>query len=288
MKTEILKVDRKKPDLRKISHAAEIIRNGGLVAFPTETVYGLGADALNSKAVKKIFNAKKRPANDPIIVHVYSTKQVKKISEEIPNNAETLMKKFWPGPLTLILKKSKIVPKEVTSGLDTVAVRMPSHPVARALIRFAKTPIAAPSANLFGKTSPTKAVHVKDDLNGRIDVILDGGSTNIGVESTVLDLTSRVPTLLRPGGINLEELRKILGKVQVHPTAKAEKRKIKVMKSPGMMYRHYAPNADVVIFEYGKNNDVKIKKILREYKDKDKKVALVLTKSKKNYEDCIS
>jgi len=284
MKTEILKVDKKKPELKKISYAAGIIKEGGLVAFPTETVYGLGADALNATAVRKIFKAKKRPADDPIIVHVYSINQVQELSEKIPTNAKKLMEKFWPGPLTLILKKSKIVPKEVTSGLDTVAIRMPSHPIARALIKSAGKPIAAPSANLFGKPSPTKAEHVKDDLNGRIDVILDGGYTNIGVESTVLDLTSKIPTLLRPGGINLEDLKKVLGKVLVHPAAKAEKKKIEVMKSPGMMYRHYAPNADVILVEFGKNRNANIKGIIAEYRAKDIKVGVIsTTKNKGNY-----
>jgi len=254
MKTEIIKIDPKDINFKEISYAAKIIREGGLVAFPTETVYGLGADALNPKAVKGIFKAKKRPMDDPIIVHIYSNKEVYKLVNEdkvkrLKKIIEKLMKNFWPGPLTLILKKSEIVPEVVTAGLETIAIRMPSHPIARELIKFSKTSIAAPSANLFGKPSPTKAEHVKEDLYGRINLIIDGGETNIGVESTVLDLTSRIPTILRPGGITLEKLRNVLGEVKVHPTLKGKNIKNLKIKSPGMKYRHYAPNAKVYLLQ---------------------------------------
>lgn len=283
MKTKVLRVDKSNIDRKKILYAAKIIKKGNLVAFPTETVYGLGADALNAKAVRKIFKVKKRPIDDPIIVHVHSMEQVNKIAKEIPENAIKLMKKFWPGPLTLILRKKKIVPNEVTANLETVAIRMPSHPVANALIKLSGTPIAAPSANLFGRPSPTKAQHVKEDLNGKIPLIIDAGSTTIGLESTVLDLTSKVPTLLRPGKITLEDLKKVLRDVQIHPVVKVRTSKInlKKFKSPGMKYRHYAPKADVILLECNKNLDKRIDKILKEYTKKGKKVALLLTKRRK-------
>jgi L-threonylcarbamoyladenylate synthase len=279
MKTRIIRIDINNIDNEKINLAAKIIKKGGLVGFPTETVYGLGANALDAKAVKKIFEVKKRPSDDPIIIHVSSPGDVYKLAREVPDGAKKLMKKFWPGPLTLVLKKSEIVQGIVTSGLDTVAIRMPSHPVAHSLIKTAKTPIAAPSANLFGKPSPTSAEHVKEDLDGKIDIILDSGETNIGVESTVIDLTSNIATVLRPGGITLEELEKVLGKVKLHPAAKAEKKKIKKFKSPGMIDRHYAPDADVIVIEGKTKEDVKrkIQELAEKYKQERKKVGIMIT-----------
>ncbi len=211
MKTLLLKVDAENPDPAKIQTAAEIIKKGGLVAFPTETVYGLGADALNPAAVLALFEAKKRPLDNPPIVHVASIKEIYKLVEEVPPKAILLMEQFWPGPLTLIFKRSNKVPNVTVAGLDTVAIRMPKHKVALELIKQSHRPIAAPSANLAGKPSPTTAQHVYEDLNGRIDAILDGGATNIGVESTVVDLSVDPPMLLRPGGTPFEALKKVLG-----------------------------------------------------------------------------
>ena len=264
----------------KIKIAAEVLRRGGLVAFPTETVYGLGANALDSKAVKKIFEVKGRPTDNPLIVHVASKAEVYKLASEVPKEAEKLMNAFWPGPLTLILKKSEIVPNTTTGGLDTVAIRMPAHKIALTLIKESKVPVAAPSANLSGKPSPTSGEHVIRDLYGKIDVIIDAGETQIGLESTVLDLTVDPPTILRPGGITLEDLERLLGEVQVHPAVEGRKVKTTV-KSPGMKYRHYAPNADVIVVE-GNAEKVreKIRELTTKYKREGKKVGVMITDMK--------
>jgi len=249
-RTIILRVNCDEPEIDKIRMAADIIRSGGLVAFPTETVYGLGADALNPEAVARIFSAKKRPLDNPIIVHIASREEVYRIAEKVPKDAERLIDTFWPGPLTLVLKASRIVPKATTGGLDTVAIRMPNLKVALALIRESGVPIAAPSANLAGRPSPTSAEHVRQDLEGRIELILDAGPTRIGVESTVLDLTTEPPQVLRPGGVPYEELKDILGLVALHPVVVAETEIPLVQaRSPGMKHRHYAPNARVVLVE---------------------------------------
>lgn len=221
-----------------VAAAAALLRAGRLVAFPTETVYGLGGDALNSAAVAAIFAAKGRPAADPLIVHLAATNDVALVAADFPQAAAVLADTFWPGPLTLILPRAARVPLAVTAGGETVAVRVPAHPVARALLVAAGTPIAAPSANRFGHTSPTTAAHVLADLDGRIDAVVDGGPTAIGVESTVLDLSTPVPTLLRPGGVGLEALRAVLGAVVVHGAAVGD-----VMRSPGLLDRHYAPDS---------------------------------------------
>jgi L-threonylcarbamoyladenylate synthase len=248
--TLLLKVNPQKPEPDKIRTAAQLIRQGGLVAFPTETVYGLGADALNSTAVLKLFEAKKRPLDNPPIIHVADPKDVIKLAKHIPEKAELLMKKFWPGPLTLVLERSTAVPDVTVAGLSTVAVRMPKNNVALALIRESKCPIAAPSANLAGKPSPTTAQHVFDDLDGRIDVILDGGATCIGVESTVLDVSVEPPQVLRPGGVTFEALKKVLGDVTLHPFVAAEKDvAVGEARSPGMRHKHYAPKARVILVE---------------------------------------
>jgi L-threonylcarbamoyladenylate synthase len=248
--TLILKVNPEKPENEKICTAAQIIRRGGLVAFPTETVYGLGANAMNAEAVKRIYAAKKRPLDNPIIVHVASKRDIYRLGEEVPEKAEKLINVLWPGPLTLVLKASKNVPEATTGGLDTVAIRMPNHNVALALIRESGVPIAAPSANLSGRPSPTTAEHVKQDLDGRIEVILDGGPTSIGVESTVLDLTVDPPQILRPGGTPYEELLKVMGQVKLHPAVLAEKRvRAAGAPSPGMKHRHYAPKAELILVE---------------------------------------
>jgi len=239
--TELLYADDK-----SLAKGAALLREGALVAFPTETVYGLGANALDAQAVLSIFAAKGRPADNPLIVHVADRSQLEPLCEVTPL-AQRLMDAFWPGPLTLLLKKKAAVPSEVTAGLDTVAVRMPGHPVALALLQAAQVPVAAPSANRSGKPSPTQAQHVMDDMNGRIPLILDGGSCQVGVESTVLDVTCDPPCILRPGGITQEMLEAHLPKVTVagsvlRPLEKGEK-----ALSPGMRYQHYAPQGQLTL-----------------------------------------
>ncbi|MBR3381557.1 MAG: threonylcarbamoyl-AMP synthase [Clostridia bacterium] len=227
-------------------YAGRVIRAGGLVAFPTETVYGLGANGLDGEAVKRIFEAKGRPSDNPLILHVAKKSDVKDLWAHVPNEAKRLMDAFWPGPLTLIFLKSGIVPDEVTAGLGTVAVRMPEHKTALALIRAAGVPIAAPSANISGRPSPTCAEHVLADMDGRIDVILDGGPCEVGVESTVLTLVGR-PTILRPGGITREMLEQVIGEVDVSPAVLRPLKEGEAAPSPGMKHRHYAPDARVVV-----------------------------------------
>jgi L-threonylcarbamoyladenylate synthase len=277
--TLMLKVDPQKPNLEKVRTAANIIKQGGLVAFPTETVYGLGADALNSTAVLSLFEAKKRPLDNPPIVHVENIRDVYTLAAQVPPKAERLMREFWPGPLTLIFKRSQTVPEVTVAGLGTIAVRMPKHNVALALIRESRCPIAAPSANLAGKPSPTTAKHVFDDLNGRIDAILDGGSTCIGVESTVLDLSVDPPMVLRPGGTPLEALRKMLGDVKLHPFVAAEKEvPVGKARSPGMKHKHYAPNAEVIVVEGAIPAVVaKVKELAEAYSLKGVKVGVLAT-----------
>ncbi len=278
-KTLIIKVDRQNPDLEKISVAAKIIQTGGLVAFPTETVYGLGADALNPNAVLALFKAKKRPLDNPPIVHVANTNEVYKLTKQVSPKAELLMKTFWPGPLTLIFKHSRIVPKVTVTGLDTIAIRMPRHNVALALIRESGRPIAAPSANLSGKPSPTSAQHVFDDLNGRIDVILDGGATDVGVESTVVDLSVDPPMILRPGGTPFEKLKDVVGDLKLHPMVEAQEEvPITQACSPGMKHKHYAPNAQVILVE-GDISAVakKVKALAEDYRSKGFKVGILAT-----------
>lgn len=285
-----IKVNPKKPETDLIRIAADVIKKGGLVAFPTETVYGLGADALDPDAVAKIFKAKERPADNPIIIHVADKDDVYRLAEHIPDKAEKLMDKFWPGPLTLILQRSSMVPHITVASLDTVAIRMPDNKVALALIDESDTPIAAPSANRAGKPSPTTAQHVIDDLAGRIDVVLDGGPTRVGVESTVVDVTTRVPQILRPGGISLEELRKALGVVKLHPLAVAGKR-IHVVKarSPGIKHRHYAPEGEMILVEGERSKVVKRVKELSAISMADgKKVGILATDETLSYYDADS
>ena len=278
-KTLLLKVNPHRPEKAKVQIAAEIIKKGGLVAFPTETVYGLGADALNPKAVLSLFEAKKRPLDNPPIIHVANADDVHKLAKRVPPEAELLMKRFWPGPLTLVLERSDAIPDVTVAGLDTVAIRMPKHKVALALIRESGVPIAAPSANLAGKPSPTTAQHVLDDLNGRIDAILDGGATNVGVESTVLDLSVSPPQVLRPGGTTLEALRKVLGEVHLHPFVAAEKEiAVGETRSPGMKHKHYAPKANLILVEGSISAVVeKIKETADDYRRKGCRVGVLAT-----------
>ena len=278
-KTLVLKVDSQRPELDKIRLAASLIRRGGLVAFPTETVYGLGADAFNQKAVLRLFRAKKRPLDNPPIVHVAESKSVYQLAKEIPPSAQRLMEQFWPGPLTLILKRSDLVPDVTVAGLDTIAVRMPRHEVALALIRESGCPVAAPSANLAGKPSPTSAEHVLADLDGRIDTVLDSGPTVVGVESTVLDMTVGPPEVLRPGGTSYELLKSFLGNVKLSPIAVADKPlPLEKVRSPGLKHKHYAPDADVVVVE-GKIPAIvaKVNELARFYKLRGSKVGVLCT-----------
>ncbi len=240
-----------------IEAAALIIRQGGLVAFPTETVYGLGADALNPEAVARIYEAKGRPSDNPMIVHISRASEIGQLTPFITQDMIKLIDHFWPGPLTLVVKKKDIVPLRTTGGLDTVAVRMPDHPVALDLIRLAGVPIAAPSANLSGKPSPTKANHVKDDLMGKVDAILLGDDCRVGIESTVLDLTGEMPMILRPGIITADSIEAVLEKpVQLDPSLKGLPEEELVAKSPGMKYKHYAPKAQMLVVE-GSRDKVK-------------------------------
>lgn len=254
MRAEVVSMTGENLDMDAIKKAGDILKVGGLVAFPTETVYGLGGNALDPQASMKIYAAKGRPSDNPLIVHIAELEQLEKITTEIPEGAKILAEKYWPGPLTMILPKADIVPRETTGGLDSVAVRFPSDRIAQELIKAGGGFVAAPSANTSGRPSPTMAEHVEEDLGDAIDMIIDGGQVGIGLESTIVDFTEEVPVVLRPGYISLEMLQETLGDVRmdkgllitdssVHP------------KAPGMKYRHYAPKADLSIIE-GNEEDV--------------------------------
>lgn len=247
METKEIKLNPENTDAALAQQAGAILARGGLVAFPTETVYGLGANAFDTTAVQSIFAAKGRPSDNPLIVHVADLEDVAALVTEIPEKAKILMDAFWPGPISIIMKKSEKISDFVSAGRDTVAVRMPSNPVAREIIRAAGVPIAAPSANTSGKPSPTEAAHVREDLFGKIDMIVDGGSCTVGLESTVIDLTSDIPTVLRPGGITLDMLEAVLGEVRA---GKGSATEAEAPKCPGMKYKHYAPKAEVTVIEY--------------------------------------
>ena len=248
METIIAQITENEEQNQKIyEQASDILKRGGLVAFPTETVYGLGADALDEEASAKIYAAKGRPSDNPLIVHIADTKALEELSCDVTAQAKLLAEKFWPGPLTMILKKSDCVPKSSTGGLGTVAIRMPSHPVAAQLIRTSGVYIAAPSANISGKPSPTRGEHVIHDMKGRIDMIIVDDTVDIGVESTIVDLSEDVPTILRPGYITKEMLSEVLGEVRIDPAIMGSVKPGVVPKAPGMKYKHYAPKAHVVI-----------------------------------------
>lgn len=262
MTTQLIKIRGLMENFDDFMRAGNLLKNGEVVAIPTETVYGLAANAFDESAVAKIFEAKGRPQDNPLIVHISDLADLEKITAEVPQSAIELAERFWPGPLTMIFKKSEKIPLSVTAGLSTVAVRFPSHKYARAIIEAAGSPLAAPSANLSGKPSPTTAQHVMRDLSGRIPMIIDGGECEVGLESTVIDLSGEVPSLLRPGGVTLRELREVLGEVHVNPKISEEVDDGEAVASPGMKYRHYAPCAPVTIIdgeteafaEYAKEN----------------------------------
>ena len=245
--TEVLILDAGQPDPAGIARAADILRAGCLVAFPTETVYGLGVHALDPDAVTRLFAAKGRPAEDPLIVHVHNVDALAALTTGVPDSATALASRFWPGPLTMVLGRSSVVPREVTAGLETVAIRIPAHPIAHSLIVASAIPIAAPSANLFSRPSPTRAEHVLEDLDGRIDLVIDGGPTTVGLESTVIDLTESIPTILRPGSVTLEMIRMVLPDARLKEQARREP--AGGMRSPGLLTRHYSPRAPLMLYE---------------------------------------
>ncbi len=252
MNTEYIKLADLDKEGRKnaLKKAGEIIRLGGLVAFPTETVYGLGADGLNGDACAAIYEAKGRPSDNPLILHIVDFEQVDEIAKDVSPDARKVMEAFWPGPLTIILPKKDTVPDRTTGGLDTVAIRMPSHPEARAFIRESGRIIAAPSANTSGRPSPTLAEHVYEDMKGRIPMILDGGAVGIGIESTIVDMTGDCPLILRPGYISKEDIAQVIGQAEIDPAiAGREMKKNVVAKAPGMKYRHYAPKGQMILVE---------------------------------------
>lgn len=248
---KVIKIEKEAIDDRLLAKAAQQIREGGLVAFPTETVYGLGANALDKEAAQKIYEAKGRPSDNPLIVHIGKAEELKPLVKKIPEIGKKLMEAYWPGPLTIIFPKSDLVPDEITGGLDTVAVRMPVDPIANRLIQLAGVPIAAPSANTSGRPSPTTPAHVYQDMNGRIDILIDGGSVGIGVESTIVDVSGPTPVLLRPGAVTMEMLKAVVGDVETDQAVLGPVSSGTKPKAPGMKYRHYAPKAQLVLVEEG-------------------------------------
>lgn len=278
MNTKIYQIDFNNTNTIQMEEAGSLIRKGELVAFPTETVYGLGGDALHPEAAKKIYEAKGRPSDNPLIVHVAEFADLERIAKEVPAQAKILADAFWPGPLTMIVWKNEHVPYATTGGLDTVAVRMPNHPVALALIKKSGCLIAAPSANTSGRPSPTEASHVQEDMDGRIAMILDGGSVGIGIESTIIDLTEQPPMVLRPGYITTEMLADVLGEEVVLDPAILTSDNMKQPKAPGMKYKHYAPKADMVIVD-GKKESVigYINRVSEQMHKEQKKIAIIAT-----------
>lgn len=288
--TLISKIDEINIDKDEIKKQANILKQGKTVIFPTETVYGLGANALDENAVSKIYEAKGRPSDNPLIVHIYDEKQVDDLAVDISEKAKLVMDKFWPGPITIIFNKKEIVPMRTSGGLNTVAIRMPSNPIAKALLEEVKLPIAAPSANISGRPSPTRAKHVYEEMNNRVDGIILGGDCTFGLESTVLDLTNEVPMILRPGSITKEDLEDVIGKVEIDPALEKKDSNIKA-KAPGMKYKHYSPNADVFIVS-GSRNDVidKVNKLIETNQNEGlKSVVMCLESNKEEYKgDTIS
>ncbi|AYF54169.1 threonylcarbamoyl-AMP synthase [Clostridium botulinum] len=277
MNTKVSYLNLKNLDVKVIEEAGKALREGGLVAFPTETVYGLGANALDSEAVKKIFIAKGRPQDNPLIVHIADF-NLDNLVEEIPVIAKKIMKKFWPGPLTIIMKKSNKIPYVTSAGLESVGIRMPSNVVARELIKKSGVPIAAPSANISGKPSPTNIERCIEDLNGRVEYIIGGEKCDVGLESTIVDCTVNPPCVLRPGGITLEMLREIEPEIYIDPAIMKKADKDFKPKAPGMKYRHYAPKAPVKIIAGNLSKSIaKINEMVQNYIDDGKKVGIMAT-----------
>ncbi len=275
METELIKISSLKDNAEDLRRAADCIKHGGLVAFPTETVYGLGGDGLNDEAAGKIYAAKGRPSDNPLILHINDQKMLTKVVKEVTPMAKKIMTAFCPGPVTLILPKADVVPRSVTGGLDTVAVRMPDNDVVRQLIKLSGTPIAGPSANISGRPSPTTAQAVYHDLRGRIDMILDDGACEFGVESTIVDCTEDVPTILRPGAITKEMLEEIFPEVKIDRAIVGEN---VVPKAPGMKYKHYAPKANMILFEGNPEKmAAAISVKIAEYEAAGKKVGLIVS-----------
>ncbi len=288
VKTRVIKVNPINPDEKSIAEAANVIRDGGLVVFPTETVYGLGANAYDSRAVIKIFKVKERPMDNPLIVHICKLSELEDAASEIPREAYIIAKKLWPGPVTVIVWKSNRIPHEVTAGLPTVAIRMPAHPVALKLIELSGVLIAAPSANLAGRPSPTTPEHVIKDMYGRVDIILDAGETLFGVESTIIDVTRKPPVLLRPGPIPVEDLERILGiKIKIPAFARGVMEAEKAL-SPGVKYRHYAPDTPMVLVEAEDYSDfekyaLKVIEIAKRHSLKGLKTCILASTETRNY-----
>ena len=284
METKLFKINSESPEKELLLEAAEIIKQGGLVAFPTETVYGLGGNALDPDASARIYEAKGRPSDNPLIVHIARLEDLRVIAQKIPEKAEILAERFWPGPLTMIFEKAEKVPYSTTGGLETVAVRMPNHKVALAFIRAAGGFIAAPSANVSGKPSPTIANHVWEDLGGTIDLILDGGGVGIGLESTIVDLTVEPPMILRPGYITQEMLQEAIGPVVMDPVLSEREESQERPKAPGMRYRHYAPKAELSIVEGEQGRVIeRINGIAKDYMDNGQKVGVIATEETKDF-----
>lgn len=283
--TKLVKINPNNIDYEILSEAASIIKNGGTVIFPTETVYGLGANALDEDACDKIYKAKGRPSDNPLIVHITSMDELNKLVREIPKNAEIMADKFWPGPLTMIFDKKDIISYKITAGLETVAVRMPENKIARELIRLSACPIAAPSANTSGKPSPTSAQHVIEDMLGRVDMIIDGGSCDIGLESSVVDITGDIPTILRPGKVTKEDIERLFGKCETDPAIIKSDENI-VPKSPGQKYRHYSPKAELILYKGNLQKMVNsMKKDCKKYIREAKKVGIIASEQTRNFYD---
>ncbi len=281
METKTVKINREKIEPSVMEEAGSFLQAGELVAFPTETVYGLGGDALQKGASRKIYAAKGRPSDNPLIVHIAEFSALEKIVKEVPESAKKLADAFWPGPLTMILWKNKRVPYETTGGMETVAIRMPKDEIALSLIRAAGGYVAAPSANTSGRPSPTKASHVAEDLSGKIAMILDGGPVGIGIESTIVDLSEDTPTILRPGYITKEMLQEVIGPVQMDPGLISADSKVKP-KAPGMKYRHYAPKADLLIVN-GEEDAVvaKINELVQQRMEAGEKIGILASEETK-------
>lgn len=277
METRVAIIKDINKDIKYLEEAASIINNGGVVAFPTETVYGLGANALDEVAVEKIFKAKGRPQDNPLIVHVAS-KNIENLVKDVPDVARELMDKFWPGPLTIILNKRDIIPYKTSANLDTIGIRMPGNDIALKIIELSNTPIAAPSANISGRPSPTEVERCIEDLNGRIDYIIGGEQSKVGVESTIVDCTVNPPIVLRPGGITLEMLHEVCKDIEIDKAILEKPRADLMPKAPGMKYKHYSPKAKVKIIKGNKDKTIeKINEMVQNYIDDEKKVVILST-----------